>query len=179
MPKKIICLLVIIVLVGVGSYLIWGKEKTLKNNFYVVKRQDITQEISVVGKVKPVESIDLAFERTGLLSEIFVETGEKVKKGTLLAQLDIKEAEKRVKDATVNLEEAKLTLEKLNLQREQLLRGDILNKVYEQGLAVLSDFYDKSTTILDSLDNILFGTELDEKKQNIDYYAEYDEKFSS
>ncbi|MDI6603118.1 MAG: efflux RND transporter periplasmic adaptor subunit [Patescibacteria group bacterium] len=179
MSKKIIAILLLIVFVGIIGYLMWGKDKSLKNNFFIVEKQDLVQEISVVGKVKPVESINLAFERTGVLSSVFIETGQKVEKGTLLAQLDITDAEKRVEDAKVNLENAKLALDKINLQKEQLLRGDILNKVYEEGLTVLSGFYDKTMTILDSLDNILFGTELDGREQNIKYYAEYNEKFSS
>ena len=179
MSKKIIGILLLIVFVGVVVYLIFGKDKSLKNNFFIVEKQDLVQEISVVGKIKPVESINLAFERTGILTDVFVETGQKIEKGALLAQLDIKDAEKRVEDAQVNLENAKLALVKINLQQKQLLRGDILNKSYEDGLALLSGFYDETATILNSLDNILFGTVLDERKQNIKYYVEYDEKFTT
>lgn len=179
MSKKIIVILLLIVFAGLSVYLILGRGKSVKNNFFIVEKQDLVQEISVIGKVKPVESINLTFEKSGLLAGIFVKTGQKIEKGTLLAQLDITDAEKRVKDAQVNLENAKLALDKIKLQQEQLLRGDILNKSYEDGLAVLSGFYDETTVILDSLDDILFGTELDSKQENIQYYVSYDEEFSS
>lgn len=177
--KKLIGILTLVAFASIIGYLIWGRDNGLKNNFFIVERQDLTQEISVAGKVKPVKSINLAFERTGVVTGVFVETGQKAEKGTLLAQLDISDAEKRVKDAQVNLENAKLTLDKINLQKAQLLRGDILNKSFEEGLAVLSGFYDETAAILSSLDNILFGTALDRKEQNIKYYVGYDEKFST
>ena len=79
----------------------------------------------------------------------------------------------------MGLENAKLALDKINLQKEQLLRGDALNKNYEDGLTILSGFYDETTGILDSLDDILFGDDFDETKENIDYYVEYEEKFSA
>ena len=38
-----------------------------KNGYeiYVVKRGNIVQEIGITGKVKPAESVDLAFEKSG------------------------------------------------------------------------------------------------------------------
>lgn len=179
MSKKIIGILLLIVFAGIVVYLVWGEDKSLKNNFFVVEKQDLVQEISVVGKVKPTESINLAFERTGVLTYVFAETGQSVEKGTLLAQLDTGDAEKRLKDAEVSLENAKLVLDKVNLQQEQLLRGDILNKNYEDGLIILAGFYDETAAILDSLDNILFGKDLDGTKENIEYYADYNEKFDT
>jgi len=179
MSKKIIGILLLIVFAGVVVYLIWGKNKVLKHNFFIAEKKDLVQEISLVGKVKPAERINLSFERTGVLTGVFIQTGQEVEKGALLAQLDVKEAEKRVKDVEVNLEKAKLALDKINLQKAQLLRGDILNQNYEDGLAVLSGFYDETAAILDSLDEVIFGTALDGKKENIMYYVGYDEKFSA
>ncbi len=177
--KKIIfIILVLIIFTVITGYLIWGKNKSFKNNFYIVKKQNVVQEISVAGKVKPLENINLSFEKTGVLVSVFVETGQKVQRGTLLAQLDTRDAEKKVKDSEVNLENAKLALEKMNLQKNQLLRGDILNKNYEEGISLLAAFYSDTNTILNSLDNILFGNDLDKKVENIKYYVSYDNKFS-
>jgi len=179
MSKKIIGILLLIVFVGIIGYLILGRDGSFKSNFFIVEKQNLVQEISVVGKVKPVESINLAFERTGVLIRIFVENGQRVERRTLLVQLDITDAEKEVKDAEVSLENTKLALDKINLQQDQLLRGDVLNKSYEEGISVLSGFYDETATILDSLDGILFGKDLDGRKENIEYYADYDEKFNT
>jgi multidrug efflux pump subunit AcrA (membrane-fusion protein) len=179
MSKKTIVILLLIIFAGAGVYLLFGRGESPEKEFFVVEKQDLVQKISVVGKVKPTESLNLAFERTGVLTGVFVETGQKIERRTLLAQLDTGDAEKRIKDAEVNLENAKLALDKINLQQEQLLRGDTLNKSYEDGLTVLSGFYDETNGILDSLDSILFGNDFDEREENIDYYVEYEEKFSA
>ncbi len=178
MSKKIIGILLLIILAGVGVYLDWKRNKIERYNFFVVERQNLVQEITATGMVEPAESINLAFEKTGVLSGLFIEEGQKVERGTLLAQLDVREAEKKLKDAQLNLENAKLALEKMKLEKTQLLRGDTLTKNYEEGLAFLAHFYNESTSMLDSLDDILFGEDLDENEKNIDYYASYDEKFS-
>ncbi|HUW71859.1 MAG TPA: efflux RND transporter periplasmic adaptor subunit [Candidatus Humimicrobiaceae bacterium] len=179
MSKKTIIILLLIVLIGVIVYLFSREDESSRNEFFVAEKQDLVQEISVVGKVEPTESVNLAFEKTGVLTGIFVEAGQKIERGTLLVQLDTGDAEKRLKDAEVNLESAKLALDKIGLQREQLLRGDVLSKSYEDGLTILSSFYDETAAILSSLDNILFGNALDEEEQNIEYYVEYEEKFSN
>lgn len=179
MSKKVIIILLLVVFFGVVLYLFFRGDGSLEKELFTVEKKDLIQEISVVGKVKPAESVNLAFERTGVLVGIFLKTGQKVEKGSLLLQLDISDAEKRLKDAEVNLENAELALDKINLQQEQLLRGDTLNKKYEEGLTILSGFYDETTSILDSLDGILFGEDFDETKENIDYYVEYGEKFSA
>jgi len=179
MSKKTIVILLLVLFVGIIVYLFFGRGKPPEKEFFVVEKQDLVREISVVGKVKPAESLDLALERTGVLTGVFVETGDKIERVTLLARLDISDAEKTIKDAEVGLENAKLALDKINLQQEQLLRGDTLNKNYEDGLTILSSFYDETTAILNSLDDILFEATLEEEKQNIEYYAEYDEQFSN
>lgn len=179
MSKKTIIILLLIVFAGIIVYLVFGRGEPPEKEFFVVEKQDLVQEISVVGKVKPTESVNLAFEKTGVLTGVSAEAGQKVEKGTLLLKLDISDAEKELKDTEVSLENAKLALDKINLQKEQLLRGDALNKSYEDGLTILSGFYDETTDILDSLDDILFGNDFDEIKENIDYYVEYGEKFSA
>jgi len=120
MSKKTIIILLLIVLIGVIVYLFSREDESSRNEFFVAEKQDLVQEISVVGKVEPTESVNLAFEKTGVLTGIFVEAGQKIERGTLLVQLDTGDAEKRLKDAEVNLESAKLALDKIGLQREQL-----------------------------------------------------------
>jgi multidrug efflux pump subunit AcrA (membrane-fusion protein) len=178
MSKKTIVILLLIVFVGIVVYLVFKGDGALEEEFFVAEKQDLFQEVSVVGKVKPAESLNLAFEKTGVLAGIFVENGQRIEKGKLLAQLDSEDAEKKVKDAQVNLENAELALDKINLEQDQLLRGDVLNKNYEDGMTILSDFYDEATTILNSLDDILFKSTLDTRQENIEYYVEYGEEFS-
>lgn len=48
---------------------------------------DISQEISVIGNVKPAEAIELGFERSGKISYLPINVNDKVKKGQMLAGL--------------------------------------------------------------------------------------------
>ncbi len=49
---------------------------------------DIIQTVSVTGSLKADPSLDLHFQKTGTIEEIFVEEGEKISKGDLLAALE-------------------------------------------------------------------------------------------
>ena len=51
MSKKIIVIL-LIVFAGIIVYLLFGRGKSPEKEFFVVEKQDLIQEISVVGKVK-------------------------------------------------------------------------------------------------------------------------------
>ena len=53
-----------------------------------VKRTDISENISVVGKIIAAEKVDIGFEEAGVLSSIEISKGSKVKTGDILARLD-------------------------------------------------------------------------------------------
>jgi RND family efflux transporter MFP subunit len=73
---------------------------------------DLVQEVSVSGKVKAAQSVDLAFEKSGTVARINVKVGDSVKAGTRLGALeagelyaDLAEAEARVETEQATLEE--------------------------------------------------------------------------
>ena len=49
---------------------------------------DVVETVSVTGKVSPVDKADLAFEKSGVATRIFVKVGDQVKKGDPIAYLD-------------------------------------------------------------------------------------------
>ncbi|MBU4141436.1 efflux RND transporter periplasmic adaptor subunit, partial [Patescibacteria group bacterium] len=76
----------------------------------------ITQEVSVTGKIKPANSIDLSFERSGKINNIYAEIGDKVKTGQSLASIDNEEI-------LANLSGAKAQLDGANAKLDELTRG--------------------------------------------------------
>ena len=66
-----------------------AKEK--KANSYVVKRQDLTETLSLSGEIDAKEKADVKFQTTGLLSWVGVKEGDFVKKYQVLASLDKRE----------------------------------------------------------------------------------------
>src|SRR3989338_8543982 len=166
-------LIFFLIAVGVvlGFFLLRG-DNTSSYDFVVAERKTIVQEVIVTGRVKPVERVELAFEKTGTISKVLAEVGQQVRAGELLAQLDVQDAGTKVQNAEVDLQEAELALEKIKLEYAQFLRGDALNESYEDGLSTLTDFYGEYKEILDDLDDVLLGSGLSGgQESNIHYYA--------
>jgi HlyD family secretion protein len=187
---------VVIILVIFGGY--FGYTKIFKNNGAVryvtaqVQKGTLIVSVSGSGQISASNQLDIKPKISGEVVYVGVKDGQEVKAGALIAQLDATEAQKEVRDAEVSLESAKLALEKLNTQYEQQLRGDTLNKSYEDGMIILTRLYDEFPTTLDALKQIFFGGDLSEEyKQtcdidsynldgcNITYYASYSDKFTN
>ncbi|TSC75518.1 MAG: Uncharacterized protein G01um101430_360 [Parcubacteria group bacterium Gr01-1014_30] len=133
-----------------------------------VQKGTLSVSVSGTGQVEAGTQVDLKPKIAGEVARVPVRTGEPVKAGTLLVQFDSR-------DAQLNLENEKLALDKLKLEQGQRLRGDVLNKVQEEGMSELAGFYGEFLAILDDLDDIFFGTEISGKssEDNITYYAKY------
>lgn len=68
-----------------------------------VKRGEITQEVSVTGKVKPAESLDLAFDLGGTISQIYFDVGDQIKARQVIARLDSSQLQAELERSRANL----------------------------------------------------------------------------
>lgn len=91
----------------VGGYFYFTRESSPVYEFILAKRGDIIQEVSVTGRVKPSESVDMAFERSGTISRIGVKIGDKVMAGKELLSLDNSEISAQLAQARASVESAK------------------------------------------------------------------------
>ncbi len=66
------------VIAVIGYSLFSGGEGESGVDIVVVSRGDILQEVSVTGRVKPAQAVDLAFEVSGRISYLPVSVGERV-----------------------------------------------------------------------------------------------------
>src|SRR3989338_5777753 len=89
------------------GYFYVGREVALEYEYTVAKRGDLVQEVSVTGKVKPAEAVDLAFEKSGKITRTTVKVGDKIKSGQILAELDNMEAKAQVAQVEASLESAR------------------------------------------------------------------------
>lgn len=146
-----------------------------------VKRGDLISSVTGTGQVSTSNQVELKSKVSGDITYVGVVNGQAVGAGALIAQIDTRNAEKAVRDAEVNLTSAKLSLEKTKLQQGQQLRGDTLNKNYEDGLGILANLYGGFATTLDALDKIFFDADLstNENKNNIEYYVSYNPTFTT
>lgn len=89
---------------------------------FVIARTDVAQEVKVSGTVKPAESVDLAFEKTGKIARIYADVGAQVVQGQTLVVLENSDALAQLNqaEAEVKAEEAKLAELKRGTRSEEL-----------------------------------------------------------
>ena len=80
-------LIIIVILAGWGAYSYFKGANNSSYELTAVKKGDITQEVSITGRVQPAQSVELAFERGGKVARINVAVGDKVTAGQILTVL--------------------------------------------------------------------------------------------
>lgn len=129
MSKKILFIIIVIVLIIFGGAKIFHK----KENPYVtekIRKGDITQIVSVTGEIKRGDEINLSFQKTGIVKEIYVKEGERVKKGDRIASLDTSDLEIQLESAKSNLKSAQASYQKL-IEGAEPQKKDIAQIEYE------------------------------------------------
>lgn len=111
--SKTIIILAIIFTAAIAGYFLFIKEKTLIPTTVMAKKGTITQEVSVTGKIKPAEEVDLAFEKSGKVIGVNVKIGDSVVAGQRLIQLDNSELIAQLNDAMANIDVQKAKLDEL------------------------------------------------------------------
>lgn len=113
---------IIITLLAVGGFAIMNRTKAPTYETVVTTRGTLTQEVSVTGTVTPVKSAALAFEKGGKIKGIYVDVGQKVVVGQILAETENADLKAGILDAEANLaaENAKLAELKRGTRPEEL-----------------------------------------------------------
>ncbi len=81
----------IIVLLGIGFSVWWfflRQEETIDYETLSAERETITEIVDATGRIDPLSYADIAFLLSGTVENVYVVTGEEVKKGDVLAVLD-------------------------------------------------------------------------------------------
>lgn len=128
--------------------------------------------IESVGEVESLSQVELKSQVSERVKEIRVRIGERVNRGDVLLVLDDVLLNSQIDQAQASLGSAQVALGRIRLEQQQQLRGDTLNKSYEDGLGTLANLYDEFDATLHALDDIFFGLNLsDGGESNIVYYA--------
>jgi hypothetical protein len=101
--------ILLVVITGLVTLFKGGNGKQVTYATYT----DIVQEVAATGKMKPSQSVDLGFDKSGRIAGVFVEVGEQVKAGQVLATLEAGEA-------SADLAKAKATLQEENIKLREL-----------------------------------------------------------
>ena len=128
--KSIITLLIIGLIVLIIGYQFFKKDSSPNYDFVVVEKSDLLQEVSVVGRVRPSQEVDLAFEKSGKVAFIYVKIGDQATAGQVLIALDDAElksqqaqAQAGVESVRAQLSQAQAALDNQQVKLQELKRG--------------------------------------------------------
>lgn len=120
MKRLLVILFILVVVVGlsVAGYLTLTSEPydiTQDESVEIINvgRDTIVATVNATGRIEPLEEVTLNFETTGLVREVFVERGDRVEPGQLLARLDTADLEVARNLAEIELVRAQWQLEQL------------------------------------------------------------------
>lgn len=80
----------------------------------ITRRADLIQEVSVTGKIKPAQAVDLQFESPGRISTVNYKVGDKVNSGVVIASLENKDLQASVTSARADLDKTIRNFNSLN-----------------------------------------------------------------
>jgi len=147
MRKKIIFLF--LVLLAFFAFLafyfdLFSEDLTQTLNTKKVTRTNIEQSIEAVGEVYAKEQVDVGAQVSGQILKLYVELGDKVKAGDLIAQIDKDKQQNNIDITRAQLESARANLE------SKKVALDIATKQYQRE----QKLYERKATSLESLETL-------------------------
>jgi HlyD family secretion protein len=151
--KKLIYIVLggIFLIAVVGSLVMLYQKSKKKDAIYEIKSPFIANVIKksvATGKVKPRREIAIKPQVSGIVEEIYLEAGNIVKKGDLIAKVKIIPDMVSLNAATSRLNQAKIKLD------DAKLIYDRQKKVYEQGVIADAEFQTTRTEYNSTLEEV-------------------------
>ena len=149
--KKILKISILVIVIGLilGTMFYLYQKSKKKPEVYEIKSPFVSNVIKktvATGSVVPRKEIDIKPQVSGIVEEIFIEAGQHVKKGDLIARVkiipnmvELNNAESRLNKARINFEDAKLVYERQK-------------KVYEQGVIPEAEFQQFRLTYMNAME---------------------------
>jgi HlyD family secretion protein len=126
-----------------------------------VEKGDLAKSVVATGKVTPITKVEIKSKASGIVKKLYVEYGDMVKKGQLLAQLDKIEIEAQVEQSRAALAaaEANLTSSQADFER---------SKVDAEGpdVPLLKRAYDRAQSM--AKEGVVSASSLDDAQKNYD-----------
>jgi len=104
--KGFVGLIVAILIVAGGSFYWLNKDVDVVDNqplLTVAQIGDIENTIAATGSLKPFETVEVGAQVSGQLLKLYVDAGDKVEIGQLLAEIDANQQQQRVESSRANL----------------------------------------------------------------------------
>lgn len=145
---RLLFLLAIIACLVAGAYWLWGSKSNPVNpqNILTVEKGTVEENVTALGNLQPRSYVDVGAQVSGQLKKLYVDIGDQVKEGDLLAEIDATVQLARVEASRAQLKglqaqlaerEAQLELAQHQFQRQQRLRSQSATseEAYQSALA--------------------------------------------
>ena len=130
-----------------------SRKQVLNINAEILKYQSLTDKTIGAGSTVPDEEVDLSFETSGKVVEIYFEEGTHVRQGDLLAKINDKPLQAELKKLEAQVPLAK---DRVYRQRTLLARDAVSQEAFEQ----VSTEYEKLMADIDLVKSHIAQTEL-------------------
>jgi len=96
-----------------------GGDKAPRVELATVDRRTITVDAQATGVIEPINVVEVKSKASGIITQMPVETGIKVKPGDLLAQIDTRDVQNQYNQSQADLEAAEARLQVANAQKRR------------------------------------------------------------
>ena len=170
---KIVSIIILAVILLLG-YWIYGKiTNTTGDTRYLTTKAEkgtVVASVSGSGQVSSLNQVDIKAKVSGDAIYVVAQSGQKVARGTLIAELDNADTKKSVRDAEISLQSAQISLDKLRLQNSNENMNADLAKAYDDGFNTVSNVFLDLPGIMTGLHDMFFKTNPTTGQWNIDWY---------
>ena len=157
----IISVVIVGVLIFAGALIAFsrGGTKIDPNKLAKVERGDLAKSVVATGKVTPITKVEVKSKASGIVKKLYVEYGDRVKQGQLLAQLDKDEIQAQVDQSRAALQAAEANLASSQADYERA-------KVDAEGpdVPLLKRQYDRAMEM--AKDGVVSASALDDADRN-------------
>ncbi|MFA5318308.1 MAG: efflux RND transporter periplasmic adaptor subunit [Patescibacteria group bacterium] len=109
----LILAVILIVVAGGGYYFLRALKKSVEYTTAKVERGLLTKSVEATGKIESVDRIELNFKTSGRIYSVLVDSGDRVARGQILAQLEAGALQSQVSNARAQIAQAKADYDKL------------------------------------------------------------------
>ncbi|MEM9548148.1 MAG: efflux RND transporter periplasmic adaptor subunit [Bacteroidota bacterium] len=143
----IILVLIILSLFGYGYYMGQKKPKGIEITVENVEKRTIKETVTASGRIFPETEVKISSDVSGEIVELYVEEGDSVVMGQLLAKIDpdafrsaVERGEASLNSAKSSLANAEANIESSKAQKEQIIAQlENARLIYERNEALLED----------------------------------------
>ena len=136
-----------------------------------VEKGDLAKSVVATGKVTPITKVEVKSKASGIVKKLYVEYGDRVKKGQLLAQLDKIEIEAQVEQSKAGLEAAEASLKSSQADYERAkvdAEGPdvpLLKRAYDRAIGMAKDGVVSASALDDAQKKLRTRSQQAERRQ--------------